>query len=164
MHLCGVQKTERGYIPPDFNLRYAVRPLAIFSYLVHILRDFQADQLQNLNYFPDSMLSAYRLDLAELKAIATGGTIPDRFRELMAKYQELTERYRLQARSHIDGILPFLQPRYRLSLELIYNLYLQIFEKIDPHHGHFTKEESNPSPDEIQWRIEQTISSFNSTN
>lgn len=164
MHLCGVQKTERGYIPPDFDLRRAARPLAVFSYLVHILRDFQADQLQNLNYFPDNMLKAYRLDLADLKAIAKGGTIPDSFRELMAKYLDLTERYRLKARSHIDGILPFLKPRYRLSLELIYSLYLQIFEKIDPHHGIFTKEELNPSPDEIQWCIEQTISSFKSTN
>jgi phytoene/squalene synthetase len=164
MHLCGVQQTEKGYLPPDFDIRWAARPLAVFSYLVHIIRDFQIDQIHNLNYFPDQMLKAYRLDLPDLRSVAAGGKIPDEFRQLMAKYFDLTERYRLMARTHIDDILPFLKPRYRLSLELIYSLYLQIFEKIDPKQGSFTKEELNPSPDEIQRRIEQTISSFKSTN
>jgi len=164
IHLCGVQKVENKYIPPSFDLRRAARTLAIFSYLVHILRDFQVDQLHNLNYFPDSMLADYRLEVAELKAVAEGAAIPDSFRELVVKYVNLIEYYRAKARISIDTLLPSLGPRYRLSLELIYSLYLQIFEKIDPQRSNFTKEEMNPSQDEVLARIEQTISSFKSTN
>jgi phytoene/squalene synthetase len=52
MHLCGIRKDERGYRPPEYDSREAARPLALFSYLVHIIRDFQKDHLNNLNYFP----------------------------------------------------------------------------------------------------------------
>ena len=164
MHLCGIRKTDKGFVPPEFDLRHEARPLAVFSYLVHILRDFQIDQKQSLNYFPDGMLAEYDLDLSDLRAAAEGREIADGLRRLIAKYVELTERYRQIARSHIDGIMPLLEPRYRLSLELIYNLYLQIFEKIDPDRGTFTKAELNPSPAEVQQRIDRTISSFESTN
>ena len=45
-----------------------------------------------------------------------------------------------------------LQPRYRLSLEMIYQLYLQIFERIDPQQGTFTGAELQPEPAEIDRR------------
>jgi len=37
MHLCGVSEDSGTYRPPDFDIRLAARPLALFSYLVHII-------------------------------------------------------------------------------------------------------------------------------
>jgi hypothetical protein len=46
-----------------------------------------------------------------------------------------------------------MKDHYRMSLEVIYQLYYQIFEKIDPARGTFTREELNTSPLEIRSRL-----------
>ena len=72
----------------------------------------------------------------------------------MEKYYTFADYYRYEARQTIDKIGTHLEPRYRLSLEVIYSLYLQIFERIDVANGRFTTEELNPSPEEVQDRID----------
>ena len=57
----------------------------------------------------------------------------------------------------IDETSKHMEPRYKLSLEIIYDLYLQIFERIDVEKGNFTSVELNPLPEEIKNRIELTI-------
>jgi hypothetical protein len=47
-----------------------------------------------------------------------------------------------------------------LSLEIIYGLYLQIFERIDVSKIRFTTSELNPSPQDVRDRINMIISSF----
>jgi len=160
MHLCGVSEDSGTYRPPDFDIRLAARPLALFSYLVHIIRDFQKDQLKNLCSFADNLLSQHVLTRDDLRKIAEGGATSQSFRALIATYLSFAEYYRNKARQTIDDILPLLGPRYQLSLEIIYHLYLQIFEKIDPHQGRFTGTELNPSPGDVRKRIQQTIDSF----
>jgi len=76
----------------------------------------------------------------------------------MKEYRSLAEEYRNTARVTLDELK--LEPRYALSLEIIYNLYLQIFERIDVD-GKFTTSELNPLPEEVKQRIDVTISSFN---
>lgn len=159
-HLCGLKENNGKYSLPDYDIRLAARELAIFSYLVHIVRDFQKDNLINLNYFADNLLAVNNLTTKDLKEIASGGQIPGSFRELIKTYYNITERYRQRARSRLNSIFPLLEPRYRLSLEIIYSLYSQIFERIDPEHGKFTTAELNPTPEQIQKRIDQTIASF----
>jgi hypothetical protein len=60
----------------------------------------------------------------------------------------------------LNLFLPMLQPKYQLSLKMIYSLYLQIFERIDPERGVFTESELNPSPEEVKARVIRTINDF----
>jgi len=160
MHLCGVSEQDGSFVPPGFDIRKAARPLALFSYLVHIVRDFQKDHLQGLNYFSSEILAEFGLNLKYVAEIAAGADIPDEFRKLIGRYRNLAEYYRRRARSAIDTVRPELAPAYQLSLEIIYSLYLQIFERIDHSNGRFTAEELNPAPPEVQERIQRTVKSF----
>lgn len=162
MHLCGLVEKEGVYRKPDFDSRKAARPLAVFSYLVHIIRDFQKDQQNNLNYFAHNLVRQHGLSGPQLKEIAEMGEISRSFRNLMAQYLGFAESYRQKARKTIDQVLPYLKSRYRLSLEIIYSLYFQIFERIDPQNSKFTPSELNPGSGEIQDRIDRTIAAFQS--
>ncbi|MFC2068469.1 squalene/phytoene synthase family protein [Chloroflexota bacterium] len=163
MHLCGVIKEKDYYQPPRYDIRTAARPLALLCYLVHIIRDFQKDQINNLNYFADGLMAENGLNQQLLKEIADGSKINSGFRNLMKKYYDFAEHYRHTSRLAIDRINTYLEPRYQLSLEIIYSLYLQIFERIDVLNGKFTTAELCPSPEEIQNRIIHTVSSFESS-
>lgn len=157
MHLIGYQPELKA---PPYDIRLAARDLAIFSYLTHIIRDFQKDRLVHLNYFADDILKAHSVAAADLDQSAKSGEPTASFRALVSEYKRLADRYRLRARSRIDQLRPLLAPRYQLSLELIYQLYLQIFERIDPDKGSFTTEELNPTPPEVKARIDLTLENF----
>ena len=164
MHLCGVRKQNGHYVASEFDIRRAARPLALFSYLVHIIRDFQKDHTDGLNYFAEDIMRNHDLNAASLKNIAAGGNITPGFRNLVGHYHRFAGYYRKLARNTVDQILPVLDPPYQLSLEIIYNLYLQIYERIDIANGRFTTDELNPSPAEIQDRIYDTVSTFKPAN
>ncbi|MCK5561161.1 MAG: squalene/phytoene synthase family protein [Thermoplasmata archaeon] len=157
VHFCGVKQENGGYRTPDFDIIEVARPAALYCYLVHIIRDFQKDQHNNLNYFAEDLVIENGLDLKMLKEIASGGEITPGFRNLIEKYYNYADYYRLKTRHMIDKIRPRLEPRYQLSFEIIYNLYLQIFERIDVRNGRFTTKELNPTPKEVKNRIDQTI-------
>ncbi|MFQ6007384.1 MAG: phytoene/squalene synthase family protein [Candidatus Zixiibacteriota bacterium] len=162
MHLCGANKKNGVYFPPDFDSRNTARPLALFSYLVHILRDFQQDQKNHLNYFADDICKRHGLTAERLREIAEKGEISQPFRDMIARYLKFAESYRQKARRTISQAVVHLKSRYRLSLEIIYHLYHQIFERIDPQTGKFTARELTPTPEEIRERIDRTIASFQS--
>ncbi len=61
VHLSGLTRKNGDYIKPSFDVREAALPCAIFSYLVHIIRDFQKDQFNNLNYFADDLATKHGL-------------------------------------------------------------------------------------------------------
>jgi len=160
MHLCGAHPSGDSYTKPRYDIRLAARPLAIFSYLVHIMRDFEKDQVRDLNYFTDTSLHRYNIDRRKLKEMAVNRQASQNLRQLMAEYKRTAEFYRDKARAQVDAVLPYLEPRYQLSVEMIYSLYLQIYERIDPEHGEFTSPAVNPAPGEVEARIEQTIRQF----
>ncbi len=160
VHLCGVTKGKDKITPPAYDIRKEARELALFSYLVHILRDFQKDQLAGLNYFAFDLMSQNQLNLNDLRKIAGGSKISPKFRNLIAKYHQLASYYRNKSRVRLDNLRFHLEPQYQLSLELIFSLYDQIYEKIKPETGLFTPSELNPEALEIKKRIAQTISSF----
>lgn len=160
MHLCGISRDERQIGMPPYDIRCAARPLAIFSYLVHIMRDFEKDQREGLNYFADDLLHAHALTPEKLRELAVSRSVTPDVRALMATCVRIAAFYRGKARAMVDQTLPLLAPRYQLSLELIYSLYSQIFERIDPAHGQFTTEATNPSPVDVQARIQMTINEF----
>ena len=164
MHLCGVNRADHVYTVPEFDIRKAARPLAVFSYLVHIIRDFEKDQKRGLNYFADDLLKRCGLGRRDLTSVAEGGSISTQFRQLMAMYKDFATYYQGLARKTVDVTRPYLEPQYQLSLEIIYSLYSQIFERIDTEKGNFSGRELNPTPDEVQDRIYATVSMFRPIN
>ena len=147
-------------MPSDFDVRWAATPCAIFSYLVHIIRDFQKDQLNNLSYFADDLIASCNLSRKKLNDFAGGKSVDDKFRRLIGIYYKLADEYRIKTYDVIREIRPLLEPRYQLSLEIIFNLYLMVFERIDLVHGRFTTEELNPTPDETRERVYKTIMDY----
>lgn len=160
VHLCGLTKKDGNYIPPVFDVKRVSTPCAIFSYLVHIIRDFQKDHLNNLNYFPDDLIAKYGMDRQQLLFMAKGGQITEGFRKMVRELYEVADTYREETYRMIEEIRPSLEPRSQLSLEIIFALYLMVFERIDIEHGTFTAAELNPTPEEIKERVGQVIERF----
>jgi phytoene/squalene synthetase len=160
VHLAGLSKDGEGYTEPRFDVKEAAIPCAIFSYLVHIIRDFQKDQLSNLNYFADDLILKYNLSREKLYEFASGVPVNMDFRRMMEEYCELADHYRIATYGIMQKIRPRLEPRYQLSLEIIFGLYQMVFEKINPATGSFTKEELNPTPEETRDRVLKTILEF----
>lgn len=53
-----------------------------------------------------------------------------------------------------------MEPRYQLSLEIIFDLYLMVFERINVDKGSFTSLELNPTPEETRKRVYENIIKF----
>jgi phytoene/squalene synthetase len=160
VHLNGLQKINGRYEPPQFDVKWAATPCAIFSYAVHIIRDFQKDQLNNLSYFADDLIIKYGLNRKELREFADGKPVNENFKNLIRHYYILADEYRLKTYNIIKKIEPLLEPRYQLSLGIIFDLYLMVFERIDFRNGQFTTEELNPTPEETRDRVLKTIMNF----
>jgi phytoene/squalene synthetase len=160
VHLNGLQKINGRYEPPQFDVKWAATPCAIFSYAVHIIRDFQKDQLNNLSYFADDLIIRNGLNRKELREFADGKPVNKNFKNLIRHYYILADEYRLKTYDIIKKIEPLLEPRYQLSLEIIFDLYLMVFERIDFKNGKFTTEELNPTPEETRVRVLKTIENF----
>ena len=96
----------------------------------------------------------------DLKLMANGKAISPSFRKVIAEYMELADHYRAETEKVIQTLSPILLPRYMLSLHIIFNLYLQVFERIDVGRGNFTAEELNPTIDEVKARVEQVVNDF----
>jgi len=157
VHLAGLRELEKKYSAPAFNVQEAATSCAIFSYLVHIIRDFQKDQLNNLNYFAEDLLEKHGLNKSSLSGIARGDQISNGFRELIKEYYQLAVEYRQKTYDCIRAIWPYLEPRYQLSLEIIFGLYLMVFERIDIVNGRFTTNELNPTPEESKQCVHRVI-------
>jgi phytoene/squalene synthetase len=165
VHLCGVEELPDGsYRRPVFDVRKTARALAIFAYLVHILRDFQKDQLRGLNYYADDLIATHALTRADLSRAAETGYVVSGLRSLIRQYCSLADRYRLDARRMLDRLPSDMAPRCRLSLEVIYGLYSLVFERVDPSAGSFSAEELTPTPDDIRDRLQSVIVAFKAAN
>jgi phytoene synthase len=160
VHLNSISKKDGVYVNPPFDVKWAATPCAIFSYLVHIIRDFQKDQLNNLSYFADDLIIQCKLSRKKLHEFAMGKPVDEKFRRLIGIYYKLADEYRIKTYDVIREIRPLLEPGYQLSLEIIFNLYLMVFERIDLVHGRFTTEELNPTPEETRDRVYKTIMDF----
>jgi phytoene/squalene synthetase len=160
VHLCGLTRKDGKYLPPVFDVKRVATPCAIFSYLVHIMRDFQKDHLNNLNYFPDDLIAKYGMDRGKLLRMAQGEPVSEGFRSLIRELYEVADFYRLKTYEMIQEIRPFVEPRGQLSLEIIFALYHMVFERIDIENGTFTSKELNPTWQEIKERVGQVIERF----
>ena len=164
VHLCGLTKVNGKYVPPAFDVKEVATPCAIFSYLVHIIRDFVKDHTHNLNYFPDDLMQKYHLNRTNLLDMATGAEITSGFREMIRELYQVANEYRIKTYRVMQEIMPVLEPRCQLSLAIIFDLYLMVFERIDIENGKFTTEELNPTPEEIKSRVWEVLKKFNHLN
>ena len=160
VHLCGLTKENGEYIPPAFDVKQVAAPCAIFSYLVHIIRDFVKDHTHNLNYFPDDLMNKYHLDRNNLLAMANGSPITRGFRDMIRELYAVADAHRIKTQEVMQEIMPKLEPRSQLSLKIIFDLYLMVFERIDIEYGTFTTEELNPTAEEIKERVRTVIEEF----
>ena len=160
VHLCCLEELHGEYVQPGLNISDIARPCAMFSYLVHIIRDFQKDQLNNLNYFALDILDKHRLTPDDLKNAVLVGEIPVAFREVIREYHQIAQGYREETGEVLSSLRGRLDPRYMLSLRIIFHLYLTIFERIDPDNGTFTTAELNPSPEEVKKSVMECIREF----
>ena len=160
VHLAGLLENGHGYSDPPFDVRSTASPCAMFSYLVHTVRDFRKDQLNNLNCFAGDIMARHGLTRLTLNEIAHGAPVVQGFRAMMTDYRLLADEYRIKTLEVMEKVCPLLQPRYRLSLEIIFELYLMVFERIDPDNGTFTTEELNPTPAEIRERVLELIERY----
>jgi len=160
VHLCGLTSVNGHYIEPAFDVKRVATPCAVFSYLVHIIRDFVKDHTHNLNYFPDDLMQKNNLDRSNLLAMANAAEITPGFREMIRELYIVANEYRLKTLEIIDEIKPQLEPRSQLSIEIIFALYTMVFERIDIANGTFTTAELNPTPEEIKEKVREIIEKF----
>lgn len=163
VHLCGVENNNGSFKAPNFDIRNGARALALFSYLVHIMRDFEKDQKNNLNYFADDILDEIGISKDSLKNFAESKLPDEKLIKLFSRYKYLAGYYKQKAEQTLSRLLPLLESRYQLSLQIIYSLYLQIFDKIQPDKA-IVFSETNPTPSEVQRRIDLTVSKFKPAN
>jgi len=164
VYLCGMTKVNGEYAPPSFDVKEVAMPCAIFSYLVHIIRDFVKDHTHNLNYFPDDLMMKYDLDRTKLLEMAQGGEITQGFRGMIRELYTVADEYRIKTYDTMQRIIPKLESRSQLSLEIIFDLYLMVFERIDINNGTFTYEELNPITQEVKERVRKVIEKFKVKN
>ena len=72
VHLCGLKLENGNYLPPALDVERAATPCALFSYLVHIVRDYQKDSFNHLPYFADNLLGQLGLSRSDVEAMAYG--------------------------------------------------------------------------------------------
>lgn len=160
VHLCGLTKENNQYFAPRFDVKQAATPCAIFSYVVHIIRDFVKDHTHNLNYFPDDLMAKNGLNRENLLAMANGAELSTGFRNMIRELYAVADEYRKKTYEIMQKIKPQLEPRSQLSLEIIFSLYLMVFERIDIENGTFTTRELNPTSEEIKERVWKVIEEF----
>ncbi len=160
VHLCGLTKANGYYSAPTFDVKQVATPCAIFSYMVHIIRDFVKDHTNNLNYFPENLMEKYQLSRNSLLKMANGSEITSGFREMIRELYKVADEYRIKTYDIMHEIMPRLETSSQLSLEIIFDLYLMVFERIDINNGTFTTEELNPTSQEIKERVRKVIKDF----
>jgi phytoene/squalene synthetase len=137
MHLAGCSFIDQGQvILPEFNIRDAARPLAIFSYLVHIIRDFKKDFLSGsrpLIYLNTETLETFHLAKNDLAQIAETGRQSLKFTKMVKWYYHRITDYQQQSRNMLDDLEQLLPKDGLFALNFIYELYSMIAAKISDH-------------------------------
>ena len=157
VHLCCLNDERNGYVVPGMKLLDVSRPCALFSYIVHIIRDFQKDFEENLIYLAKDRMDEAGIGVLDLYETAREINVSEGFRNLIKWYLEKADEYKWQTYRIIDEMAPHLQPEYLMSLQVIFELYLAVYEKVDYQHGKFTTQELNPLPEEILSRVEKLM-------
>ena len=161
VHFCALKEIDGEFFAPAYDVVEVARPCALFSYIVHIIRDFEKDQLNNLNYFAKDILNKNGLASSDLKKMAENGKVNEAFRQVVKEYYQQAEVFGSQTMLELFK-LEKIEEKYLFSLQVIFSLYMQIFERIDLEKGNYTTQEMNPTSNEIQEYLLKTLESLSS--
>ncbi|MCH9031473.1 MAG: squalene/phytoene synthase family protein [candidate division Zixibacteria bacterium] len=130
LHLISLTRNGSVYQPGARELRPIARPLAVFSYMVHIMRDFRADTHGDLDYFPIRFKKEFNVTDLDISRAADGDQSRN-FDAMVKRYWSVALRYFKRARREADIFSRELQPRYKFSLGLIQSMYELIFRRFE---------------------------------
>ena len=130
LHLISLTKNGGDYQPGARELRPIARPLAVFSYMVHIMRDFRADTHGDLDYFPIGLKKEFDITDSDIRRAADGDQSRN-FDAMVKSYWSIALRYFKRASREADIFSRELQPRYKFSLGLIQSFYELIFRRFE---------------------------------
>jgi len=92
--------------------------------------------------------------------MAMGSELTPGFRGMIRELYIVADEYRIRTCEMMKEITPQLEPRSQLSLQIIFALYMMVFERINIENGTFSTEELNPTPQEIKERVRIVIDTF----
>lgn len=153
MHLAGCSYSNEGRVHlPKFDIREAARPLAIFSYLVHILRDFKKDfkaGAQPLIYIDLGTTEMFFVSTQEMaETVATEKQSLKFTKMIMWLFNRLTA-FQVEAEASLHALKPQLPDDGRFTLRFIYELYGAIARKISRHGYIIVREEIDLRSEDI---------------
>ena len=154
IHLIGLSYADGVYTPAPIDIFKAARPLAMFSYLTHILRDFRKDVAEGLEYIPAKMRCQYAVSADDWQA-AGRGEQSNGFVAMIAHYHALADRFRRKSVVTANPVYPYLDEPEKFSLHLIWELYAQIHEAIARADFVLAPELIHPSTSDLYQRIEK---------
>ncbi len=157
LHICGMRKTAAGYVAAELDLKEASRPLALFCYHVHILRDLKEDCENGIFFFPDDLMRQFSLTRETLRQAWLTKRPPKEVCAIAAWYGERASRYRQQSRDMLDRVEPMLSKRAATSCEIIFTLYSAMHDRIDAKAGQFLGEDIKPSPRRVRTEIARVM-------
>lgn len=157
MHLAGCSYDDQGLLfSPRFNIRNASRPLAIFSYLVHIIRDFKKDYLAGprpLIYLNTETMDMFSLDEQDLATAVQTGRQSLKFTKMVKWYYHRIIAYQQQAAQMLNDLEPLFPKDGFFALNLIYELYSLSAAKISRNSYIIVRGDLNVSPSDIEQAI-----------
>ena len=83
---------------------------------------------------------------------------------MISELYATADEYRQKTFEIMQEVKPQLEYRSQLSPEIIFALYLMVFERIDIHKGTFSTAELNPTSQEIKERVREVIEAFEIKN
>ncbi len=152
IHLIGLSCVNDEYIPAPINIFKSARPLAMFSYLTHIQRDFRQDAAEGLEYFPLTARRSFGVSSDDWRSSSEGMQTTS-FTSMVKHYHSLADRYRLKSIVEENPVYPFLDEATRFSLNLIWDLYSQIHESIARANYALDPKLIHPNKEEISQRV-----------
>lgn len=153
VHLIGLREGSDGYAAAPVDCYTSARPLAMFSYMTHIMRDFRDDFALSLEYIPVSMRERFGVSHGDLESSAVGNQT-ENFTAMIASYHKLAAGYRKKSRPARLPIYAHLNETYRFSLEVIWELYAQIHERIEKANFQLDPALIHPSAEDLFGRLE----------
>jgi phytoene/squalene synthetase len=127
MHLAGCSfDGSNSLVPPRFNIHDAAQPLAVFSYLVHILRDFKKDFVSGsrpLVYLDTESMDKFHLNDNDLELIARSGKQSLKFTKMVQWYYHRITFYQQISDKTLRNIESQMPEDGRFALNFIYELY-----------------------------------------
>lgn len=143
--------SDPGSLSPE-SARQIALPLALFAYLVHIIRDLRRDLERGLFYIPDSWLSRHHLSQVGLQMLFSENreVEDERFAGFLAEYADVVRWFEQRSKRVIAENSSLFRPDGLLSLQLVRALYGQLADRLYLSGPAFDPDQLQPTGEEIR--------------